>query len=57
MARFKEINVFPSALIVDDTAITGCLVSLMKYLRLVRTDRKDSDKVEPGFSFTGISDL
>jgi len=56
-ARFAEINVLPSAIIVELTEITGLFVSLMKYLRLVLADLKDSASVEPGFSTTGISEL
>ena len=55
-ARLIEINVF-SELIVELTDITGFFVSFKKYLRFVRIDLNDSERVEPGFSTTGISVL
>ena len=48
-----EINVFPSELIVDETAITDISFSLTKYFNAVRTDLKDSASDDPGFSTTG----
>ena len=56
-ARFAETNVLPSAVIVELIEITGHCTSLIKYLRLVLTDLKDSESLEPGFSITGISVL
>ena len=57
VARFIEMNVFPSELIVEEIAITGFSLSRIKYFRLVLTDLNDSASVDPGLALTGMSDL
>jgi len=56
-ARLIEINVFPSELIVDETAITGTSFILTKYFNAVRTDLKIRTKKIRAFQQTAISVL